>query len=257
MPIKQRTIVVIPCFNEEQRFSASAFLGSILAEPELGFVLVDDGSADGTFGVLQDVEQQAPAGRVSALRLPENVGKAEAVRQGVLHAFGKAPELIGYWDADLATPLSYIARFAEQLEDEDRLLVFGSRVRLLGRHVERRPARHYVGRGFATLAALALGLPVYDTQCGAKLFRANGVMREVFSRPFELDWCFDVEMFARLIPLEAEGRVRIREQCVEYPLEEWTDTAGSKLTPRHLPSVAREMLLMLSVARRARSKSRG
>lgn len=227
-----------------------AFLDAVTSEPMLGFVMVDDGSRDETSELIESVVERDPQ-RFFALRLEINSGKAEAVRRGVLHAFERKPDLIGYWDADRATPLSCITTFAKVLEAPEIEMVFGSRVRLLGRHVERSSARHYFGRGFATIAASALGLPIYDTQCGAKLFRADEIFRGVFSRPFESDWSFDVELFARLLAYQTSGRIDVARQCVEYPLEEWVDVEGSKLTARHLPRVMKELATLIIVVRRA------
>ena len=72
----------------------------------------------------------------------------------------------------------------------------GSRVKLLGRSIERKIWRHYTGRIFATAASIVLGIPVYDTQCGAKLFRAGPEIRSCFEQPFHSRWFFDVELIA-------------------------------------------------------------
>ena len=110
-------------------------------------------------------------------------------------------------------------------------MVFGARVVLLGRRIERWALRHYLGRVAATAISLVLGLRVYDTQCGAKLFRATPSVRALFEQPFAARWLFDVEILARFILSLRGDREAVRDAIYEYPLSEWTDVAGSSLTP--------------------------
>jgi hypothetical protein len=134
--------------------------------------------------VLEDLCQEDPQ-RFAARRLPANVGNPEALRQGILHAFEAGPDYIGYWDADLATPLEVIPAFCELLDARPDLeMVFGARVHMLGRTIERKALRHDFGRVFATAASVVLGPSVYDTQCGAKLFRAMPAIKSLFLDPF-------------------------------------------------------------------------
>jgi glycosyltransferase involved in cell wall biosynthesis len=242
MAILQKTVVVVPCYNEADRLRASDFERALLENANLEFLFVDDGSGDDTSGVIQRLRQRVGE-RVHLLALPQNSGKAEAVRRGVLHAFELAPVYIGYWDADLATPLRTIETFARVLDERDVSIVTGARVQLLGRRIERNPLRHYIGRAVATIVSAALEVPVYDTQCGAKLFRATPVFREIFAQPFKLGWTFDVELLGRLQERLAKttGTDLLRE-CVEYPLEEWTDSPGSKLQLRHFPGILFELV---------------
>jgi dolichyl-phosphate beta-glucosyltransferase len=228
-----QAVIVIPCYNEASRLEVRTFREFARENRQVRFLFVNDGSTDGTLEVLDGLRRSDPA--CFALRdLPENVGKAEAVRKGVLWAFEEGPEYVGYWDADLATPLDAILTFGSVLDSRfDIEMVFGARIRLLGRSVERGPLRHYLGRVFATAASLALGISFYDTQCGAKLFRVSPEIASLFDRPFSTRWIFDVELVARLIAARrGTDRLRIDEIVYEFPLHVWHDVAGSKVKPR-------------------------
>lgn len=252
-----KTLVVIPCYNEAARLDRAACLAALARQPSLELVFVDDGSRDGTAAMLGELRDARPD-HVHVLGLPSNQGKAEAVRRGVLEAFGRDAALVGYWDADLATPLDAIPAFVSVLGDPRIQMVMGSRVKLLGRHIERDLARHYLGRGFATVVASALGLAVYDTQCGAKLFRAGPLFARVFSQPFRSRWTFDVEILVRLLREEKDsGAIRVSEQCVELPLDEWRDQPGSKLRFRHIPRILVELAGLLREAPRRGSRPLG
>lgn len=228
-----RTVVVVPCYNEARRFRSEAFLEFLDHEPDVDFVLVNDGATDETPALLHALAEKRPQ-RVSVVDLDPNRGKAEAVRRGLVRALDSGADCVGFWDADLATPLDAIPRLRGVLDRQPAIdMVFGSRVKLLGRAIERHATRHYLGRVFATVVSVMLRLGVYDTQCGAKLFRNTAEIRPLFAEPFRTNWVFDVEIIARLIRARRErGGADVAGSIYEYPLEEWRDVEGSHLRAR-------------------------
>ncbi len=224
-----RVVVVVPCYNEEDRLDESAFRK--LAEHDgLRLLFVDDGSTDGTSKVLARLQEQT--GSIGVRILPVNSGKAEAVRQGLIDALASGSDMVGYLDADMATPGSEMVRMIQALERDPGLTaVFGCRVARLGSTIDRSAFRHYMGRLFATVASMALGVAVYDTQCGAKVFRATPALAAAIERPFRSPWSFDVLLCQRLLDGTAEVPGLPKASFLELPLEQWFHRPGSKLDP--------------------------
>ena len=234
--------LVVPCYNEEQRLDLDAFRGFDGGSDRVGFLFVDDGSRDGTRRLLQ-------SNGFDVLILDRNVGKAEAVRRGIVAAIERGAEVVGFWDADLATPLTELPLFLDVVKERPAIeMVYGARVRLLGREISRDEGRHYFGRVGATLISRTLGLAVYDTQCGAKLFRVNDTIREVFATPFLSRWIFDVEILARFVKLR--GRDAAARAIYELPLRRWKDVKGSKLRSTDFIRALRDLWRIRSAYKR-------
>lgn len=242
-----RIAVVVPCYNESVRLSPDRWL-DFLADPAsagIHFFFVNDGSTDGTRRVLDDL--CTASGRAHLFDFEQRRGKAEVIRRVTLDILaaqereGASFDYVGFWDADLATPLQELLAMRRLAREHAFDGVLCSRIRRLGAVIRRRPLRHVAGRVFATVASLMLALPVYDTQCGAKIFKAealSAVMRE----PFTSSWIFDVEIFLRM-------KRRGFTNLYEHPVSAWTEKPGSKMK---LLDVARIPVELLKICRRYR-----
>ena len=214
--------IIVPCYNVEKRLPTDVFSDFMKKHREIAFLFVNDGSSDKTGEVLRKLCLEHP--------------NAEGMLQALV---SKAP-FIGFWDADLATPLEELPRMLASAKDST-LYVSGCRLLRLGTRIRRNPFRHYIGRVFATAASLYLDLPVYDTQCGAKIYAAD-VVSAVFRKPFVSEWCFDVEILRRMTRLY--GRERIIADGLEFPLSCWEDKSGSKI---RLWRVMKDLFRLLSL----------
>ena len=222
---RYRAMIVVPCYNEAERLPVQIFSVYAAAHPDICFCFVDDGSTDATQSIL--VHLCATGSNLRWMALPSNQGKAAAVRAG-MRTCSEEAEFLGFWDADLSTPLAEIERFLAVFKERpEKKMVIGARWAHIGVSIRRRAFRHGVGRMIATFIDSYLKLSIYDTQCGAKIFR-NDTARILFDDPFVSRWLFDVELFRRLI--SREGLTAVDRMVVELPLDVWIDVPGSKLT---------------------------
>jgi glycosyltransferase involved in cell wall biosynthesis len=223
-------VLVVPCFNEAARLNPQAFVDFVSSHPSVSCLFVADGSSDATLEVLDRLQKSAPAS-IGVMRLESHKGKGEAVRAGILEGLRRQARFVGFWDADLSTPLGAVDDFLALARTRPEMeVVLGSRVKLMGRDISRLAWRHYLGRVFATAVSLTLDLPVYDTQCGAKVFRTNDVVAAVFAAPFQSRWIFDVEVLARYLDVPvSDGGPQRRSRIYELAVPEWHHRRGSRL----------------------------
>jgi hypothetical protein len=215
--------LVIPCYNEAKRLNSLSFLKALEINPSLTLLFVNDGSTDNTLSVIEKLCVNNPA-RALKISLIKNSGKAEAVRQGMLYlSKSDKYDVIGFWDADLAVPLSEINDFIQIFNKNLNIkAVIASRVHLAGRLIERVHLRHYFGRLFATIVDLTFDIRVYDTQCGAKLFDSQ-ILKAALEEPFFTNWIFDVELIIRLTRM-----LNNNWWLYELPVNEWRNVSGTK-----------------------------
>ena len=234
------TCIVIPCYNEEKRLAADRLLAFLDRTDDIYFLLVNDGSTDGTASLIDHLCRER-SDRIKSLHFNVNRGKGEAVRTGLLQCLEGHSGIIGYWDADFSAPLTEILHLHKVLLKHPSLdAVLGSRVKLVGRDIERQAWRHYTGRVIGTLVSMALQVPIYDTQCGAKLFRASPQIKSLLVEPFKTRWLFDVEIISRAL-LSSGGHGKRGLAIYEEPLDEWFHVGGSKIGLEDFPLVIREL----------------
>ncbi|HEV7780819.1 MAG TPA: glycosyltransferase [Chitinophagaceae bacterium] len=223
----QETCIIIPCYDEADRLDQQAFLDFAKENPPVCFCFVNDGSRDKTLTILLELQSKNPQ-QFLVSDLEVNRGKAEAVRQGILKMTAdKKFRFIGYFDADLATPLSEINNLLGYFNGNDQLeIVFGSRKKTSDNNIRRNIFRHNFGKSYAWLTTSILGLPIYDTQCGAKIIRAS-TAAIVFKDPFLDQWLFDLEIFCRI---KKEKGDAFKQSIKEVVVDTWTEKGDSKIS---------------------------
>lgn len=213
-------LLIIPCYNEESRLQLDSFRN---ASGDIHFLFADDGSKDKTPEILDNLKKENS--KFFVFHAPHNLGKANVIQAAFQYAdkqgLTQKYQWIGFWDADLATPLiavDQMIKYQEFYPDQRIESLWGSRNSRLGSNIKRQMHRHYLGRIFVTVTSVLLGVKAYDSQCGAKLFRSS-VAGIAFKDPFISRWIFDIEILLRL-----KGKF-----IVEFPLLSWEDVPGSKV----------------------------
>lgn len=219
--------VVIPCYNEEERLLSEEF--KQFAHKNLGYHLcfVNDGSTDNTLLVLQKLKKDNPD-NISIYNCKQNGGKAEAVRQGMLHLVkDQQLDYIGFLDADLSTDFRDFDDLVKTIESSDFKIVSGSRIERMGANITKESARKLISMTINLIIQTILGMPFKDTQCGAKVMDRE-IASKMFKKKFVTKWLFDVELFMRM--KKYFGKTAVKSMICEQPLKRWIHADGSKLS---------------------------
>jgi dolichyl-phosphate beta-glucosyltransferase len=210
--------VVVPAYNEEARLGATLkrMLAYFDTQPyAVEILVVDDGSSDGTAGVVETIAATRP--QVHLLCYTPNHGKGHAVRYGVLRARG---ERVLFSDADLATPIEEVEKLLAKL-DAGYDIAIGSRDMVGSELVKRQSiVREMGGKCFNKMVQLIAVPGIHDTQCGFKLFTQKSA-HAIFSRCQVDHFAFDVEVL--YLALRIFGY-----RVAEVPVR-WAHQEGSKV----------------------------
>lgn len=192
--------LVIPFFNEEKRIDL--LIGG-LKEFGKGFgstyevILVDDGSSDGSVGMISDdgyFKDLVAQGKARIIQLEKNRGKGAAIQKGVEDSAG---EWVLTLDADMATSPLEIENWKKMNGghfSQDEIWI-GSRPHEKSK-LEEKAHRKYVGIIFNGITRFFSGLKIKDTQCGFKLYPGD-IARFLFRKMRVKGWAHDVEVLKK------------------------------------------------------------
>lgn len=222
-----RIHVVVPCYRESARIGS--FLPDLCREMAViegvEILVVEDGSGAEEVGRMEAIVERCRADFPCLLplkSLPRNLGKGGAVYAGWQDHGGA--DWLGFVDADGSCSAAEVARLVRMTRSTPiSTALFASRVKMLGRSVNRLFKRHLLGRVYATLVSELLDIPVYDSQCGLK-FVPRADFERIASRLEVTGFAFDVELMVAL--LDSGSFIQ------EVPID-WHETPGGKVHLLH------------------------
>lgn len=213
-----KILLIIPCFNEARRLNMlkSTYLKTI----DLKLCFVDDGSTDDTRDFIKS--NLLTNSNISIITFDKNIGKGPCIREACMildkrNSF-RDIDYIGYWDADLSTPIEEVIEMSKQLKSSNVDGLFASRNCNNSRGIKRILFRKILSRAFNFFVKAFWSINMFDTQCGAKLFKKS-YAQVVFAKPFYTKWLFDVEIILRSTSFS----------LIEYPLKKWEYSQKEKL----------------------------
>lgn len=162
-----KTVVVIPTYNERENISLLLDRIESLGIKDLGMIVVDDNSPDGTWRVVEARVEKNAALRL--LRRFGNRGRGLAGVAGFKYALKLGADCVVEMDGDFSHYPSYIPEFLKAIEKFD--VVLGSRFVAGGKSQGRGFCRILVSRLAALYIRVMLGFDVKDPTSGFRCFR--------------------------------------------------------------------------------------
>lgn len=154
--------IVVPCWNEANTVNELVTrIKRSLSSYEFEIILVDDGSTDGTFDVINEAAKNNPD--VKTMHHRRNLGKSTALVHGVRASSG---DIIVFIDADLQFLPEDIPQLLDMIEREEYDLANGLRL-----NRQDPLSRRLLSKTYNWLARNLLNVPIHDLDSGLKAFR--------------------------------------------------------------------------------------
>jgi dolichyl-phosphate beta-glucosyltransferase len=186
--------IIIPAFNEERRIGRCLeYLLTYISRKgwDYELIVVEDGSSDNTRGIVNDFRMHDQ--RVKLLSLPTHLGKGGSIASAALFAATK--EYVAYMDVDLAAEPPELERLLENIHDHD--IVIGSRILRIDLPPVKRPIhRALFSHLYSKLFRILFRIPIYDPQCGLKLFRAE-IIEKLLNEVNIAGFAFDTDIIVK------------------------------------------------------------
>lgn len=226
----ERALIIIPTYNERENISR--MIHTVLGkDPRLEILVVDDGSPDGTAGIVEAIAAQNP--RVHILKRPKKMGLGTAYLAGFKWSLARDYAYTFEMDADFSHDPGHLPEFLRVIETAD--LVLGSRYREGKVTVVNWPMTRLLLSYFANVyARVVTGLPLWDATGGFKCYR-RAVLEAI-----DLD---DVRSNGYAFQIEMSFRAwRKNFRIVEIPIVFVDRTEG---TSKMNKSIVREAIWMV------------
>jgi glycosyltransferase involved in cell wall biosynthesis len=182
--------------------------------------MVDDGSTDGLSQIILDSIEKLEIENVKMLATSENLGKGFAINRGLKYSLNQGFGVVAFLDADFSTSLHELFRLVKILEHSSVDAVIGSRVLNDSNVIETKFYRLFLGRLFSSFIRRYLKIDIYDTQCGAKVFKVNDTLKQSVDQEVIDPWLYDLQL---LVPI-----VRTGGSVLEIELKRWINQENSK-----------------------------
>jgi glycosyltransferase involved in cell wall biosynthesis len=234
--------IIVPAYNEEKRIRGMLeSYGSFFAEKKkkkeienFEILVVINNTKDRTEEVVKEFAKKYK--EIRHLNFKQG-GKGFAIIEGFKDALKRENKLIGFVDADMATPPEAfydLIRVIEKNSGIDGAIANRwdkrSNIKLKQNFI-----RRVISRGGNWIIKTLFLLPFSDTQCGAKMFKRR-VLEKSIGKLVTSNWGFDI---ALLFCLKKESHARI----VSIPTT-WEDKQESKINLKRTP-----FLVLASVIR--------
>ncbi len=202
------------CFKDIEKFNKNSKI------KKLEYVFVDDGSLDNSYNLLLNFikkkKNEKRKIKYKLIKFKKNKGKGAALISGVKKA---SQDWMLTIDTDISVSLLEINNWIKSNYIKiDNEIYFGSR-NLKGSKITFEYHRKLVGFFFMLICKFFLGIKLFDTQCGFKLYKKK-VAKTLFKKLSEKKFAHDIE----IVILANKRKIKI----VELPIK-WKHKDGSKI----------------------------